>query len=407
MKTRYIVYIVIAAVIGFLIYNKFFSEAAQKRAAMNAKGPGGPGGPGAGGPGGAGGRGGTGGPGGRSGRRGGGGPGGGGPGGGGPGGPGGGRRGGPVAVNVMIVKDTTISNNIDVTGTIDANERVNLISEVAGRITGIYFTEGSYVKKGQLLVKVNDQDLVASLKQNAYNIALAKQNESRNKQLLQKEAISEVEYETSLTSLNTLNAQADMIKAQIAKTEMRAPFSGTIGLRSVSPGGYLSPNMAIATLVNMDPAKVTFSVPEKYQALIKPGSKITFNVASTRDDFKATVYAIEPSIDVSSRTITVRAKAGNSKSLLKAGSFAKINLALDQIPKTIMLPTEAVTADIKGSKVFIYENGEAVPRSITTDLRTDTKIQVTDGLKPGDSVVVSAIMQMRPKAQLRLMKVIK
>nr|WP_294793720.1 efflux RND transporter periplasmic adaptor subunit [uncultured Mucilaginibacter sp.] len=408
MKTRYIVYIVIAAVIGFLIYNKFFSEAAQKRAAMNAKGPGGPG---AGGPGGPGARGGAGGPGGGGpgGKRGGGpgGPGGGGPGGGGPGGSGGGRRGGPIAVNVMIVKDTTISNSIDVTGTIDANEKVNLISEVAGRITGIYFTEGSHVNKGQLLVKVNDQDLVASLKQNAYNIALAKQNESRNKQLLQKEAISQVEYETSLTGLNTLQAQADMIKAQIAKTEMRAPFSGTIGLRSVSPGGYLSPNTAIATLVNLDPAKVTFSVPEKYLAYIKQGSKISFNVVSSRDDFKATVYAIEPSIDVSSRTITVRAKASNSKGLLKAGSFAKINLALDQIPKTIMLPTEVVTPDIKGNKVFIYDNGIAVPRSVTTDLRTDTKIQITDGLKPGDSVIVSAIMQMRPKAQLKLIKVIK
>ncbi|MGY3213864.1 efflux RND transporter periplasmic adaptor subunit [Mucilaginibacter sp. HD30] len=394
MKTRYIVYIVIAGVIGFLIYNKFFSEGAKKRAAMSAKGPGGPG---AGGPGG--GRDGGGG------KRGGGGPG--GPGGPGAGGPGGGKRGGPVAVNVMIVKDTTISNNIDVTGTIDANERVNLISEVAGRITGIYFTEGSHVNKGQLLVKVNDQDLVASLKQNAYSIALAKQNESRNKQLLQKEAISQVEYETSLTGLNTLNAQADMIKAQIAKTEMRAPFSGTIGLRSVSPGGYLSPNTAIATLVNLDPAKVTFSVPEKYQAYIRSGSKISFNVASSPDDFNATVYAIEPSIDVSSRTITVRARASNPKGVLKAGSFAKINLVLDHIPKTIMLPTEVVTPDIKGNKVFIYDNGIAVPRSVTTDLRTDTKIQITDGLKPGDSVVVSAIMQMRPKAQLKLIKVIK
>jgi len=386
MKTRYIVYIVIAAVIGYLVYNKFFSEAAKKRDAMNAKGPGGPGG--AGGPGGPGGKPGAGGPGGP----------------GGAGGPGGGRRGGPIAVRVLVVKDTTISNNIDVTGTIDANEKVNLISEVAGRITGIYFNEGTHVNKGQLLVKVNDQDLVASLKQNAYSIALAKQNEGRNKQLLQKEAISQVEYETSLTGLNTLTAQADMIKAQIAKTELRAPFSGTIGLRGVSPGGYLSPNTAIASLVNMDPAKITFSVPEKYQTLIKPGSKISFKVASSRDDINASVYAIEPAIDVNSRTITVRARAANPKGLLKAGSFAKINLALDQIPNTIMLPTEAVTADIKGSKVFIYENGVAVPRSVTTDLRTDTKIQITDGLKPGDSVVVSAIMQMRPKAQLKLLK---
>ena len=383
MKTRYIVYIIIAAVIGYLVYNKFFGEGAKKRAAMSARGPGSRGGAGGAG-GGAG-----------DGKRGPGGP-------GGAGGPGGGRRGGPIPVRVMVVKDTTISNIIDVTGTIDANERVNLISEVSGRITGIYFTEGSHVNKGQLLVKVNDQDLVASLKQNAYNIALAKQNENRNKQLLQKEAISQVEYETSLTSLNTLDAQADVIKAQIAKTEMRAPFSGTIGLRSVSPGGYLSPNTAIATLVNIDPAKVTFSVPEKYQAYIGPGTKIKFTVASSQDKFNAVVYAIEPSIDVNSRTITVRAKAANPKALLKAGGFAKISLALDQIPKTIMLPTEVVTPGLKGSTVFIYDNGVAVPRNVTTDLRTDTKIQVVDGLKPGDSVVVSAIMQMRPKAQLKL-----
>ncbi len=386
MKTRYIVYIILTVVIGLLVYNKFFSANAKKRAAMNAGkgGPGGPGGPG-GGKGGKHGRGGPGGPG---------------------GGPGG-RRNGPVPVNVMIVKDTVLNNTIDVTGTIDANEKVNLVSESAGRITGIYFNEGSYVKKGQLLVKVSNQDLQASLTQNNYQIALAKQNENRNNILLKKEAISQQEYETSLTALNTLKAQSDVIKAQIAKTELRAPFSGTIGLRSVSPGGYLSPNTPVATLVNMDPAKVTFSVPEKYQAYIKPGSKISFTVSSSQNDFKATVYAIEPSIDVNSRTITVRAKAANPKGLLKAGGFAKINLALDQIPKTIMLPTEVVTPDIKGNKVFIYENGTAVPRSVTTDLRTDTKIQITDGLKPGDSVVVSAIMQMRPKAQLKLIKVIK
>jgi len=372
MKTRYIVYIVLAAVVGYLIYNKFFSPRAKKLAAINAVKGGGPGGA-------------------KGGK-------------GGPGGPGGRRGGGPIPVRVMVVKDTVINNDIDVTGTIDANERVNLVSEAAGKITGIYFQEGSYVKKGQLLVKVYNQDLQASLAQNNYNIALAKQNEYRNSILLKKEAISQQEYDISLTALNTLKAQADVVKAQISKTEIRAPFSGTIGLRSVSPGGYLSPNTSIATLVNMDPAKVTFSVPEKYQPYIKPGSKISFTVASSMNDFKATVYAIEPSIDVNSRTITVRAKAGNPKGVLKAGSFAKINLALDQIPHAIMIPTEAITPDIKGDKVYIYKNGTAVPRPVTTDLRTDTKIQITSGLKPGDSVVVSAIMQMRPKAKLRLIK---
>jgi membrane fusion protein (multidrug efflux system) len=363
MKTKYYIYIVLTIVIGFLIYNKFFSARAKKKqgSMQGGKGSGGKGG----------------------------------------------RKNGPVSVKIMIVKDTVLNNYIDVTGTIDANEKVSLISETAGNITGIYFNEGSQVKKGQLLVKVYNQDLVAALKQSEYNIALAKQNEYRNKILLQKEAISQQEYDTSLTGLNTLKAQADVVKAQIAKTEIRAPFSGTIGLRNVSPGGYLSPNTAIASLVNVDPAKITFSVPEKYLSLIGIGSKISFKVTSSDEKFKAAVYAIEPSIDVNSRTITIRAKADNPKGLLKVGGFAKINLTLDQIPKTIMVPTECVTPDIKSSKVYIYKNGLATARTVKTDLRTDTKIQIVDGLKAGDSLVISGIIQMRPKVQLKIAKVIK
>lgn len=358
MRTRYIIYILLALLVGFLVYNKFFSakgkEAMAQRASKGAK-----------------------------------------------------RKNGPVAVNLMIVKDTAVDNTIDVTGTIDANEKVNLISETAGNITGIYFNEGSSVKKGQLLVKVYNQDLIASLKQNEYQVALAKQNEYRNGILLQKEAISQQEYDTSLTSLNTLKAQSDVLKAQIAKTEIRAPFSGTIGLRNISPGGYLSPSTAIASLVNINPAKVTFSVPERYLTLIKSGTKINFTIESSRNSFSATVYAIEPAIDLNSRTITVRAQAPNPANLLKAGAFAKINLKLDQIPKTIMVPTQCVIPDLKDNKVFIYHNGVAESKTVKTDLRTDTRIEITSGLKAGDSLIVSGLIQIRNKVPLKVLKVIK
>jgi len=361
MKTRYIVYIIIAAIVCFLVYNKLWGAKAKESQEMSAgKGKG-------------------------KGR----------------------KSKGPVPVNIMIVKDTTVINNINITGSIEANEQVNLISETAGNITGIYFNEGGHVSKGQLLVKVYNQDLVAALKQNEYSVALAKENERRNKILLEKEAISQQEYDTSLTSLNSLNAQSDLIKAQIAKTEIRAPFSGTIGLRNISPGGYLSPQTSIATLVNVDPAKVTFSVPERYLPLIKRGGKISFTVASYRDSFNATIYAIEPNIDLGSRSITVRAKAPNPNGRLTAGSFATIKLALDQIPKTIMVPTECVTPNLKSSQVWIYKNGLAVSRDVQTDLRTDSQLQIVDGLKPGDSIVVSGIIQMRPKTPLKIVKVIK
>jgi membrane fusion protein (multidrug efflux system) len=358
MRTRYIIYIALALLIGFLIYNKFFStkgkEASAQNSARGAK-----------------------------------------------------KKTGPVPVNLMIVKDTAVDNTIDITGTIDANEKVNLISETAGNITGIFFNEGSYVKKGQLLVKVYNQDIVALLKQNDYQVALAKQNEYRNSVLLQKEAISQQEYDISLTSLNTLKAQSDVLKAQISKTEIRAPFSGTIGLRNISPGGYLSPSTSIASLVNIDPAKVNFSVPEKYLPLINPGTKINFTVESSRKKFSAVVYAIEPAIDLDSRTITVRAKAANTSNVLKAGAFAKINLMLDQIPKTIMVPTQCVIPDLKDNKVYLYHNGMAQSKAVKTDLRTDTKIEVISGLKAGDSLIISGLIQMRNKVPVKVLNVIK
>ncbi|MCO5937309.1 efflux RND transporter periplasmic adaptor subunit [Mucilaginibacter sp. RB4R14] len=357
MKAKYIIYTLLALLVVFLIYNKFFSKRGkQNSAAAAGKGK---------------------------------------------------RKNGPVSVNVMVVNDTAVSNQIDITGTIDANERVNLISQTAGNITGIYFTEGTRVQKGQLLVKVYNQDLQASLQQYQAQMVLARDINNRNKILYQKEAVSKEEYQTSQSSLQSLQAQADVVKAQISRTEIRAPFSGVIGLRNVSPGGYLSPSTSIATLVNIDPAKVTFSVPERYLPIIGMGSKVSFMVESSRETFKATVYAIEPALDAISRTITVRAKSPNPKNVLTAGAFAKIKLTLDQIPKTIMVPTECVIPDLKSSKIYLYKNGIAVARDVKTDLRTDTKIQIIDGLKAGDSIIVSGLIQIRPKAPVRILKVIK
>lgn len=360
MKTKYIIYLLLALLIGFLIYNKFFSKHAQETSAA------------------------TGGKGGK-----------------------GGKKNGPVPVNIMIAKDTAVTNQIDITGTIDANEKVSLISQTAGNITGIYFSEGTKVTKGQLLVKVYNADLQAQLQQINAQMILARDINNRNKILLQKEAVSKEEYETSLSSLNAMQAQADVIRAQMTRTEVRAPFSGTIGLRNVSPGGYLSPSTSIATLVNIDPAKITFAVPERYLQLIGKGSKVNFTIESSQKVFPATVYAIEPALDALSRTITVRARAANKDNLLTAGSFAKINLTLDQIPKTIMVPTECVIPDIKSSKVYVYHNGLALAKDVKTDLRTDTKIQIISGLKQGDSVVVSGLIQIRPKSPLKVLKVIK
>ncbi len=360
MKIRYIAYIAIALILGYLIFNKLHNAGKKDASAQGGGGAGGKGG----------------------------------------------KKGGPVPVNIQIVKDTVVNTAIDITGSIDPNEQVNLVAQTAGNITGIYFNEGSHVKKGQVLVKVYDQDLQATLKQTEYQIALAKENEYRNRVLLQKEAVSKQEYDTSLSSYNTLKAQAEVVRAQISRTVVRAPFSGVIGLRNVSPGGYLSTQTSIATLVNTDPMKVTFNVPERYRPFIKVGTKITFNIASSRKDFSASVYAVDPAVDPATRTLTVRAKAANPNNEITAGGFAKINLVLEQSPRAIMVPTQCVVPDLKSSKVFIARNDTAYVRNVKTDNRTDTQIEITEGLKPGDSLIVSGIIQMRPKVPLKIIKVL-
>jgi len=366
MKLRYIVYIAIALIIGYLIYNKLHGDSSKE------------GGPSAGAAGGKGGK----------------------------DAKGGKGKGGPVPVMVQIVKDTVFNNTINVTGTVDPNERVSLTSQAAGNITGIYFNEGSQVTKGQVLVRVYDADLQATLKQTEYQIQLAKENEYRNRTLLQKEAVSKQEYDTSLSSYNTLKAQADGIRAQLTRTVVRAPFSGTIGLRNVSPGGYLTPQTTIATLVNTNPMKITFSIPERYRSLVKAGTKISFNIASSRKNFSATVYAIDPEVDAVSRTVTVRARAQNPNNEITAGGFAKISMVLEQSTRTIMVPTQCVVPDLKSSKVFIARNDTAYARPVKTDVRTDTQIEIIDGLKPGDSLIISGIIQMRPKVPLKITKVL-
>lgn len=360
MRTKYIVYIALAIVIGFLVYNKFFSKKAQKARAEQGGGAGGAA-----------------------------------------------KKGGaPVPVTILVAKDTTLNSVIQVTGTVAANEQVSLTSQIAGNITDIYFKEGQQVKKGQLLVKVYDKDLQAQLKQNEYLLKLAQQNEGRNRILLKKEAISQQEYDTSLSSFNTYKAQADFYRAQINRTEIRAPFTGRIGLRNISPGAYITPQSSIATMVNDNPAKITFTVPERYQSIMRPGNKINFKIDGVLKKFEGKVYAIEPNIDLRSRSVTLRARADNPKGELIAGSFAKVDLTLDKIPNTIMIPTQAVQPILKGQQVFIMKNGKAVPQEIKTDIRTSQRIQVISGIKTGDSVVTSGLIQVSDGTPLKVIKVI-
>ncbi|KQB99979.1 efflux RND transporter periplasmic adaptor subunit [Pedobacter sp. Hv1] len=364
MKIRYIVYILLLIGIAYLVYYRI-----SENKKIEAEGAGGKGGPGA-----------KGAKGGKDGK------------GGAPG----------MTVEGIVVETTSFNSDLEISGSIEANESVVLRSEVSGLVTGIFFKEGSNVNKGAVLVKINDRDIQAQLRDALTKQELSATNENRAKQLLQKDAISQEEYDTALAGLKSLQAQAALIRAQLAKTSLIAPFSGKIGLRSISVGDYLTSSTVIANLLSTNPIKVNFSVPERYVGQIKMNSEISFTTDASGKVYKGKVFAIEPGINQQTRTLQIKALAPNASGELIPGSFAKIKLALSTLPNAILIPTQAIIPVLKGKMVYISKDGKAKQVKVEAGTRTADRIVITSGLSVGDTVLTTGAMSLKPDAPVKV-----
>jgi membrane fusion protein, multidrug efflux system len=307
-----------------------------------------------------------------------------------------------MSVNAILISEKDYANTISLSGSIEANETVEIRSEISGVVEKIYFSEGTNVSKGQVLIKVNDIELRAQLSQAQTRQRLASENERRAKLLLQKEAISQEEYDIANAEFRSLNAQTQLIQAQIAKTTIRAPFSGKIGLRNISPGTYVTPSLLITNLVNTNQLKITFSIPEKYTSQVQVSTIIKFKVAGTTETFEAKIYAIEPSIDITTRTLQVRAATENKNNSLFPGTYANVELPLDIVKNAILIPSEAIIPIQNGKKVYVAVNNMATERIIKTDTRTENKVLVLEGLKKGDTLITSGMMSLKADAPVKV-----
>ena len=310
-----------------------------------------------------------------------------------------------VSVDVWIVIPKPLQNKIFSNGTLISNEEVELRSEISGKVTNIMFNEGKRVRKGEVLVKINDSELQATLKKNKSRELLARDREYRYKQLLEKNLTSQQEYDLQLSELNSVLADVELTEAQIAKTEIIAPFHGVVGLRSVSVGSYISPLTPIASIQSINPMKVDFSVPQKYFGMVKEGKTIYVKLSATGKTYNGRIYAVEPKIDQNTRTVQARALIPNDKSELTPGAYVEIDIVLENLDQSILIPTEALVPDFEGEKVFIYKNGKAVPQLVSPGIRTEKEIQITSGLGIGDSLIVSGIIQLKPNGTVRINKV--
>ncbi|MEJ2504672.1 MAG: efflux RND transporter periplasmic adaptor subunit, partial [Ignavibacteriaceae bacterium] len=255
---------------------------------------------------------------------------------------------------------------------------------------------------GDLLVKINDADLQAQLQSAKSRLELQKDTEYRQKQLLEKEAISQEDYDMTANQLQVNQAEVELIKAQIDKTEIRAPFSGIVGLKNVSEGSFVNNSTIIASLQNINPIKIDFSIPERHSSMVEVGDEINFTISGNNKKYIGKVYAIEPKIDPVTRTLQIRALCSNTGREILPGSFASVELVLKKIENAILVPSEALIPDIQGQKVFVYRNGIATPQQVETGIRTDKTVQLTSGVSEGDTIITSGMLQLRPGAPVKI-----
>ena len=306
----------------------------------------------------------------------------------------------PVVVDALIATTRAVSSTIEVNGTVMANEYVELHPEASGRLTYLFVPEGKLIKKGTLIAKVYNADLQAQVDRSKVALDLAMKTEDRDKKLLAVNGINQADYDAALSVVNGFKADIEYNQALLDKTILKAPFDGYIGLRQVSMGAYVTPSTLIATLLQRTKIKIDFTVPEEYSSVLKIGATVDVDVDQSGKTKKATIIAKEPQINLATRNMTVRAILENSDA--NPGGFVKVyvNSGLDK--KAIMIPTNALIPDDKNNQVVLVKGGNANFVNVNTGIRLANNVEITAGIKAGDTVVVTGVLFARPKSPLQL-----
>ncbi len=307
----------------------------------------------------------------------------------------------PVAVDVIIAGNSDFASDIEVNGTVLSEEMVELHPEVGGRLIYLNIPDGASVKKGTILARINDADLQAQLQQQKVQLELAEKTEQRLSKLLAVNGVDQASYDAALSQVNLFNANINVLHAQIDKTVIKAPFDGRLGLRLVSEGAYVSTSTVIGTLQETNKIKIDFSVPESYANLVKIGKSINIRTNASNEDFTATISAIEPQINTATRNIKVRARL--NKGNINPGAFVKV--LLNEKLKGIVVPTNSIIPDALSNQVVLVKGGKAAFQNVETGIRNSDVVEITDGIKIGDTIVVSGVLYVRPNGAVKIKRV--
>lgn len=310
---------------------------------------------------------------------------------------------GPTVVDVVIAGSTNIANLIEVSGAVIPSETVNINSEISGRLTYLNIPDGGSVTQGTVLAKINDADLQANLSKTKVLLEMAQKTESRLKKLLAINGINQADYDLAMNQVSSYKADLIVTQAQIDKTVIKAPFTGVLGLRQISPGAYVTPANILSTLQQVDRVKIDFNVPELYTSLIHKGATVTVQTNEIGAKRKAVVIATDPQINSTTRNLKVRALLEGKG--INPGTFVKVFLESGSGRSSIMIPTNAIIPDARAKKLIIVKNGKGVFVDVETGLRSTGMAEITKGIKAGDSVVVTGVLFVRPNMPVKVRSV--
>ncbi len=311
----------------------------------------------------------------------------------------------PAKVEAFIVTAKTLSQDIEMPGSLIPAEETELHPEVSGRVTGIYFNEGSNVGQGSLLVKLYDGDLQAQLNKLRVQLKVAQETLLRYESLLKINGVSQQEYEIYKLSVNNIQADMSITQTNIGRTMLRAPFSGRLGLRNISIGAYITPATVISTLRKVSQLKLEFTVPEKYGSGMKPGNPVEFTIDNNEEIYSARIIATENNIAADTRSLRVRATVTKPDAKLIAGSFVKVKIELGQNDAALMIPSQAVIPKARNKEVIVYRSGIANMEKVTTGIRDSSMVEITSGLKAGDTVLITGLLTTKQGSKVIINKV--
>jgi len=312
-----------------------------------------------------------------------------------------------MKVDGFVVTASSLTDNLELPGSIISNESTTINPEISGRLVYLNATEGKPVGKGTLLAKIYDGDLVAQLNKLKVQVQVAEQTAKRYEELLKINGISQQEYDLEVLNINNLKADMNIVRSNIMRTEIRAPFNGTLGLKNISPGAYVTPMTIITTIRQNSQLKLDFTLPERYSNKVRTGQLVSFTAEGSSKNYHATIIATESGVSEDNRSLIVRSIVTNNDGRILPGQFVKVKTNFDPEPDALMVPSQAIIPQARGKKVAIYSNGVANFEDVETGARDSANVQVLTGLKVGDTIITTGLMSLKPGGKVQLNKVIK